>query len=91
MSSARDHAAGGAKLPRGGDDAIARGIDVPATEAMTTGGAELVHPMPLGHDGHEGILPSGAEQQSTPLTVGRGCIVGAWLDGRCPDSAAAIS
>ena len=91
MSSARDHAVGGATFPRGGDDATVAGIDVLTTGARTTGGAELVHPMPLGQDGHEGIFPSGDEQQSTPLIVSRGCTDGASLERTCLDSAEATS
>lgn len=88
MSSARDHAVGGAKLRRGGDDAIVAGSDVLAAGAMAAGGAELVHPMPLGQDGHDGIFPSGDEQQSTPSMAICGCIDGAWPEGACPDLAA---
>ena len=91
MSSARDHAVGGARLKGNGDEVFVAGIGVVATEAMATGGAELVHPMPLGQEGHDGIFPSGDEQQSTPRMVARRCIDRAWLRGACPDLAAATA
>jgi hypothetical protein len=91
VSSARNHAVGGATLPRGGDDAIVAVIDVSSREARATGGGELVHPMPLGQDGHEGVFPSSDGQQSTRLTVDRGCTDAAPLERTCRDSAEATS
>ena len=78
MSSARDHAVGGAILPRGADDANACGITALTTGATTAGGADVVQPIPVGQDGQEDDVPSGAVQQSTsPIVVDRASIAGA--------------
>lgn len=69
MSSGRDHSAGGAEPLRGSEVAITSGIGVATTGATTAGGAELAHPRPEGQDGHGGVFPSGAVQQSALLTV----------------------
>ena len=80
MSSARDHAAGGATLPRGVNDANASGARALTGGATTAGGADVVQPMPVGQDGQEGNVPSGAVQQSTPpIVVDRAAIVGACI------------
>lgn len=69
MSSGRDHSAGGATLPRGVNDANASGARALTGGATTAGGADVVQPIPVGQDGQEGSVPSGAVQQSTPLIV----------------------
>ena len=69
MSSARDHAAGGATLPYEANDVNASGITAPTAGATTAGGADVVQPIPVGQDGQEGNVPSGAVQQSTPPIV----------------------
>ena len=89
MSSTRDHAIGGATLPRGADDEIAFGSAASVTGATTAGGAELVHPVPVGHDGQDGVFPSGDEQQSTPPMIGRALTDGASREGACSEAAAA--
>jgi hypothetical protein len=80
VSSARDHAGGGATFPRGANDANASGITALTAGATTAGGADVVQPMPVGQDGQEGNVPSGAVQQSTPpIVVDRAAIVGACI------------
>ena len=76
VSSGRDHSAGGAEPLRGSEVAITSGIGAATTGATTAGGAELAHPMPEGQDGHDGVFPSGAVQQSALLTV-------AWAAATC--------
>lgn len=76
VSSERDHSAGGAAPPRGSEVAMTSGIGAATTGATTPEGAELAHPMPEGQDGHDGLFPSGAVQQSALLTV-------AWAAARC--------
>ena len=69
VSSGRDHSAGGAEPLRGSEVAISSGIGVATTGATLGGGAVPAHPMPEGQDGHGGVFPSGAVQQSALLTV----------------------
>lgn len=69
VSSGRDHSAGGAEPLRGSEVAITSGIGVATTGATMAGGAVPAHPMPEGQDGHDGVFPSGAVQQSALLTV----------------------
>ena len=68
VSSGRDHSAGGAEPLRGSEVAISSGIGVATTGATMAGGAVPAHPMPEGQDGHGGVVPAGAVQQSALLT-----------------------
>lgn len=80
VSSGRDHSAGGVEPLRGSEVAIMSGIGVATTGATTAGGAVPAHPMPAGQDGHDGVFPSGAVQQSALPTVAwaaaRGSVTG---------------
>lgn len=87
MSSARAQAAGCATFPQGVIDWSAACIATSITGAITAGGAELVHPIPVGQDGHEGIEPSDDEQQSIPPIVGGVCIERASLEGASSEAA----
>ncbi|HEY3287259.1 MAG TPA: hypothetical protein VGJ96_09080 [Gemmatimonadaceae bacterium] len=93
MSSARAHAAGGAPFPRGANEVNARGIRALTTGATTAGGADVVQPIPVGQDGQEGDVPSGAVQQSTPPTVVdpaliAGACIGAGAEAWCTSAIA---
>ena len=90
MSRARDHAAGGASLPRGVIEISTNGGATYTPAAATADAAELAHPMPVGHDGHDGhdgIPPPEFEQQSLPEMLVRARAESAVLELASPAGA----